>query len=76
MEVEVICVWRSLEITFLKRLAVPHPVSLVYEHVIHMYWDPNIAGGVSDLIVNLTFYYKVVCSNVAILNIIYTGGVN
>jgi hypothetical protein len=30
MKVEMIGVWRSLEITFLKRLAMPYPVSLVY----------------------------------------------
>jgi hypothetical protein len=56
MEVEVIGVWWSLEITFLKRLAMPHPVSFVYEHVIHMYWNPYIAGGVGDFIVNVISY--------------------
>jgi hypothetical protein len=76
MEVEMIGVWRSLEITFLKRFAVPHPVSLLYEHVIHMYWDPYIAGGVGDLIVNVIVYYKVICFKVAILNIVYTGSVH
>jgi hypothetical protein len=49
VDIEVIGVWRSLEISFLKWLAVPHPVSLVYEHVIHMYWNPHVAGGVGDL---------------------------
>ncbi len=56
MHVEMIGGCRSLEITILKRLAVPYPVSLVYEHVIHMYRDPYITGGVGDLIVNVIFY--------------------
>ena len=56
MNVVVIGVWRSLEITVLKRLAVPHPVSLVYEQVIHVNWDPYITGGVGNLIVNVVFY--------------------
>jgi hypothetical protein len=76
MKVEVIAVWWSLPIAFLERLAMPYPVSLVYEHMIHMYRDPYIAGSVGDLIVNVFFYYKVICFKGTILNIIYTRGIN
>ena len=72
VEVKVIGVGRSLEIPFLKGFTMPHPVSLIDGHVIHMNGDPDIAGGIGDLIVDVVFDDKVVCFNIAILNIVNT----
>jgi len=41
-----------------------------------MYRDPDITGGVGDLVVNVTIDYKVVSFQVSILDIVYSGSVN
>ena len=69
-------IWRSLEIAFFKWLAMPHPISLVHKHVVHMYGDPNIIGGVCDLVVDIVLNEKIIGFHVAILDIVYAGNIH
>jgi len=74
MQVKVVSVWRSLEITFSERLAMPDPVCLVYEHMIHVYRNPYIGRGIGNPVVNALLNQEVICPVLPILNIVNTRG--
>ncbi len=54
----------------------PHPVTLAHEHVVHVYGNPDIAGGIGNLVVNGIIDDEIVGFQVTILDIVYSRGVD
>src|SRR5690606_28646913 len=55
-------------------LTIPHPVSLVNEHVIHVYRDPYIGCGIGNPVVNALLNQEVISPEFTILDVVYTRG--
>ena len=67
VEVEVVCIWRRLEITLLERLAVPYPICLVHKHMIHMDRHPDVRSGIGNLVIHLISDYEIVGLHISVL---------
>ncbi len=76
VQIEVVGIGRCLPVSLLEGFTVPHPVGLVHVHVIHMYRNPYIAGGIGNLVVYILFNDKVIGDAVAVTDIVNTGGVD
>ncbi len=76
VKVKVIRVWRGLQVPILERFPVPYPVCLVDVHMVHMYGDPDVAGGIGDLVVYVLFYDEIVCFTVPVPDVVYAGCVD
>ena len=61
---------RRLNVALFERLAVPDTVALVHGDVVQMDWNPNVACGVGDFVVNILIYNEMVRFFVAILDAI------
>ena len=61
---------RGLKITFFERFAVPNSVTFVYRYVVHVNWNPNVARGICDFVIDIIADDKISRFCIAVLNII------
>ena len=68
VQVEVVRIGRSLEITLLERLTVPDAVAFVDHHMIHVDRNPDVARGVGDAVQDIAADDEIVGLDVAVLD--------
>ena len=64
---------RCLQIAFLEGFAVPRAVAFVHVHVVHVNGNPDIGGGIGDVIVDMLVDKEVVGACLAILDEVDAG---
>ena len=71
MQVEMVA-RRGLQIPFLERFTVPNPITLVHRYMVHVNRNPDIGGGIGNLIVHMLIDKEIIGLLLPILNIINT----
>ncbi len=69
-------VWRGLKIAIFERFSVPYSVAFPHKHVVHVNRDPNIAGSIGYIFIDIFIYDEVIGFLIPILDIVNTRSFN